>query len=211
MLTKTRSTPVHSPAPGVIPDTITGPVSNGSPARTDPHRAPTQAPAAPAQSDPAGGSAATERDERRHQTGPRAGGKRSGCREDRRTPPTCQEAADRVDTTRTTRRRNGACRTDRHHCRRVDSGSHPRRSRGIRLGRRPARRDTDRDPLGGPPALPTPALTPAKRKQSELGAATGLGHRDSPRGERQFMQTSAAAACRPDRKVLLVTAPRVGC
>jgi hypothetical protein len=67
MLTKTRSTPVHSPAPGVIPDTITGPVSNGSPARTDPHRAPTQAPAAPAQSDPAGGSAATERDERRHQ------------------------------------------------------------------------------------------------------------------------------------------------
>jgi hypothetical protein len=30
MLTKTRSTPVHSPAPGVIPDTITGPVSDWS-------------------------------------------------------------------------------------------------------------------------------------------------------------------------------------
>jgi hypothetical protein len=67
MLTKIRSTPVHSPAPGVTPDTITGPVSNGSPAATDPHRAPAQAPAAPAQSEPAGGSAATERDERRHQ------------------------------------------------------------------------------------------------------------------------------------------------
>jgi uncharacterized integral membrane protein len=30
MPTKTRSTPVYSPAPGVIPDTITDPVSNGS-------------------------------------------------------------------------------------------------------------------------------------------------------------------------------------
>jgi hypothetical protein len=67
MLSKTRSTPVHSPAPGVVPDTITGPVSDGPPAATDPHRAPAQAPAAPAQSNPAGGSAATERDERRHQ------------------------------------------------------------------------------------------------------------------------------------------------
>jgi uncharacterized integral membrane protein len=36
MLSKTRSTPVRSPAPGVIPDTITGPVSNGSPVATDP-------------------------------------------------------------------------------------------------------------------------------------------------------------------------------
>ena len=36
MLSKTRSTPVDSPAPGVIPDTITGPVSNGSPVATDP-------------------------------------------------------------------------------------------------------------------------------------------------------------------------------
>jgi hypothetical protein len=67
MLTKIRSTPVHSPGPSVIPDTITGPVSDGSPATTDPHRAPAQAPAPPAQSHPAGGSAATERDERRHQ------------------------------------------------------------------------------------------------------------------------------------------------
>jgi hypothetical protein len=34
MLTKTRSTPVPSPAPGVIPDRITGPVSNRSPLAT---------------------------------------------------------------------------------------------------------------------------------------------------------------------------------
>jgi hypothetical protein len=31
MLTKTRCMPGNSPAPGVIPDTITGPVSNGAP------------------------------------------------------------------------------------------------------------------------------------------------------------------------------------
>jgi hypothetical protein len=31
MLSKTRGMPVNSPAPGVIPDTITGPVSNGAP------------------------------------------------------------------------------------------------------------------------------------------------------------------------------------
>jgi hypothetical protein len=66
MLTKTRSTPVHSPAPKVIPDTIAGP-SNGSPVATDPEVAPAQAPATPGQSDSAGRSAATERDERRHQ------------------------------------------------------------------------------------------------------------------------------------------------
>jgi uncharacterized integral membrane protein len=30
MLSKTRSTPVYSPAPGVIPETITEPASNGS-------------------------------------------------------------------------------------------------------------------------------------------------------------------------------------
>jgi uncharacterized protein YegP (UPF0339 family) len=30
MLSKTRSTPVYSAAPGVIPDTITGPVTNGA-------------------------------------------------------------------------------------------------------------------------------------------------------------------------------------
>ena len=36
MLSKTRSTPVRSAAPGVIPDTITGPVANGSPVATAP-------------------------------------------------------------------------------------------------------------------------------------------------------------------------------
>ena len=35
MLSKTRSTPVYSPAPGEIPDAITGPVGNGSPIATD--------------------------------------------------------------------------------------------------------------------------------------------------------------------------------
>jgi uncharacterized integral membrane protein len=36
MLSKTRSSPSRSAAPGVIPETITGPVPNGSPAATDP-------------------------------------------------------------------------------------------------------------------------------------------------------------------------------
>lgn len=67
MPAKTRNTPPHSPAPGMIPDTTTHPVSNGSAATSDPHRASSQAPAAPGQSDPAERSAATERDERRHQ------------------------------------------------------------------------------------------------------------------------------------------------
>jgi uncharacterized integral membrane protein len=48
MLSKTRSTPVHSPAPGVIPDTITGPVSNGSSVASDPEIAPPQPSAATA-------------------------------------------------------------------------------------------------------------------------------------------------------------------
>jgi uncharacterized integral membrane protein len=43
MLSKTRSAPVDSPAPGVIPDRITGPVTNGSPVATDPAPAPAQA------------------------------------------------------------------------------------------------------------------------------------------------------------------------
>jgi uncharacterized integral membrane protein len=43
MISKTRSTPVDSPAPGVIPDSITGPVSNGSTVAPDPHVAPDQA------------------------------------------------------------------------------------------------------------------------------------------------------------------------
>jgi uncharacterized integral membrane protein len=42
MLSKTRGTPVRSRAPGVIPDTITGPVSNGSPVATDPDLATAQ-------------------------------------------------------------------------------------------------------------------------------------------------------------------------
>jgi uncharacterized integral membrane protein len=46
MLSNTRSTPVRSPAPGVIPDPITGPVSNGSVVATDPDAAPVQASAA---------------------------------------------------------------------------------------------------------------------------------------------------------------------
>jgi uncharacterized integral membrane protein len=35
MLSKTRSAPVYSPAPGVIPDTIAGPVRNASPIASD--------------------------------------------------------------------------------------------------------------------------------------------------------------------------------
>jgi uncharacterized integral membrane protein len=44
MLSKTRGTPAYSPAPGVIPDTITAPVSNGSPVATDPDIAPARPP-----------------------------------------------------------------------------------------------------------------------------------------------------------------------
>jgi uncharacterized integral membrane protein len=44
MLSKTRGTPVYSPAPGVIPDTITGPVTDGSPVATDPEVVPAQTP-----------------------------------------------------------------------------------------------------------------------------------------------------------------------
>ena len=43
MLSKTRSTPVRSPAPGVIPDTA-GSVANGSAVATEPAPAPAQAP-----------------------------------------------------------------------------------------------------------------------------------------------------------------------
>jgi uncharacterized integral membrane protein len=46
MLSKTRGVPVGSPAPGVIPDSITGAVSNGSPPTRDAGVAPTQASAA---------------------------------------------------------------------------------------------------------------------------------------------------------------------
>jgi len=42
MLSKTRSTPVDSPAPGVIPDSITSPVSNGTPVAREPDITTTQ-------------------------------------------------------------------------------------------------------------------------------------------------------------------------
>jgi uncharacterized integral membrane protein len=43
VLFETRSTPVWSPAPGVIPETIPGPTGNGSPVTPDPDHAPAQA------------------------------------------------------------------------------------------------------------------------------------------------------------------------
>jgi uncharacterized integral membrane protein len=46
MLSKTPSTPGHSPAPAVTPDTMTGPVSNGSPVGADSDLAPAQTSAA---------------------------------------------------------------------------------------------------------------------------------------------------------------------
>jgi uncharacterized integral membrane protein len=48
MLSKTRGMPGYSPAPGVIPDTITRPVSNGSAVATDSDVAPAQPSAATA-------------------------------------------------------------------------------------------------------------------------------------------------------------------
>jgi uncharacterized integral membrane protein len=42
MLSKTRDTPVHAAAPGVIPDTITGPVTNGAGRAGDPDASPAQ-------------------------------------------------------------------------------------------------------------------------------------------------------------------------
>jgi uncharacterized integral membrane protein len=55
MLSKTRGTPIGPPAPGVIPDTTTGPVSDGSPTAGD-----NVAPARP--------SAATARETRRERS-----------------------------------------------------------------------------------------------------------------------------------------------
>ena len=43
MLSKTHGMPVHSAAPGVIPDTITGQLSNGAPAAPEQHAAVAQA------------------------------------------------------------------------------------------------------------------------------------------------------------------------
>ena len=48
MLSKTRGTPVYPPARGVAPDTITGPVTNGSSVATGPEVAPAPAAAATA-------------------------------------------------------------------------------------------------------------------------------------------------------------------
>jgi hypothetical protein len=64
MLSKTRSTPGRSPAPGVIPDTIKGPVALPS---KDPKAATQPAATAPGRPASALDSAASERDERRHQ------------------------------------------------------------------------------------------------------------------------------------------------
>jgi hypothetical protein len=92
MLSKLRSTPVHSTASGVTADTIAGPASNGSLVATDPDLAPahgsaaaanrspgsdrkraTQAAAsAPDSPDSARGLAASERDEREERRSQRA-------------------------------------------------------------------------------------------------------------------------------------------
>jgi len=56
MLSKTRSTSFDSPAAGVIPQTITGHVGNGSPLATDPDIAPVRS------------SAATDRETRRERS-----------------------------------------------------------------------------------------------------------------------------------------------
>jgi len=42
MLSKTRGMPVNSPAPGVVPDTITGPIGNGAPITADADAGPAQ-------------------------------------------------------------------------------------------------------------------------------------------------------------------------
>lgn len=42
MVSKTRSRPVESPVPGVIPDTITGPVNDGAPVAREPDVPPTR-------------------------------------------------------------------------------------------------------------------------------------------------------------------------
>jgi hypothetical protein len=88
MLSRTRGMPVHSSALGVIPDTITDPASNGASAASDADGAPPQASAAPGQSYPARGSAATERDERRHQRAvAREGNGRDGAKTAERLQP----------------------------------------------------------------------------------------------------------------------------
>jgi uncharacterized integral membrane protein len=56
MLSKTRTTPVYSPAPGVIPDTITGAVGDEAPIASDRDVAPAQP------------SAATDRETRRERS-----------------------------------------------------------------------------------------------------------------------------------------------
>ena len=66
MFSKLKSPPVRPSPQGVIPDTIMGPVSNGSPVTNG--KVPAQpAPAAASRPDSASSVAASERDERRHQ------------------------------------------------------------------------------------------------------------------------------------------------
>lgn len=168
MLSKTRSTPVDSPAPGVIPDRIT--VSNGSPVSNGeaPMRHATPAHGAPAS---ARGSAASERDERRHQ--------RAIARE--------ENGRKRGATTDDGRKR-GAKTRERLHEAKTQLAEPSRRGRlalgesvslgliGIvivglgagailgcsgqtRLGCRPVGRDADPDALGRPSTRLPPALT----------------------------------------------------
>jgi uncharacterized integral membrane protein len=63
MLSKTRSTPGYSPAPGAIPDTITGPSTNGSRLPADPAPIPADPGIALAQP-----STATDRETRRERS-----------------------------------------------------------------------------------------------------------------------------------------------
>src|ERR1051326_4738447 len=68
MLPKKRSRPARSAADGEVPGPLTGVVSNGgSRPATDTEPGPATGSPPQGQANPAGGSAATERDERRHQ------------------------------------------------------------------------------------------------------------------------------------------------
>lgn len=65
MLSETRDTPVQSPAPGVIPATVTGPVSDGGPVVGGPGGAPARSTAQAATGrETRGGQAATGRETR---------------------------------------------------------------------------------------------------------------------------------------------------
>jgi hypothetical protein len=171
MFSKTRTTTDRSRE--AIPDTITGPASNGSPLNG---RVPTQPATRPAH------RAAVERDRRRHQRaiarersvrerdakaddtqkrGARTGDASIHGAGRRRTPRPSQKATGGAVTARTTRARQSGVRwTDRHRWPRGRRRSDPGRTRRSRLDRRLAGRDADPGPLGGPSALPTQAPTP---------------------------------------------------